>query len=112
MHGSCRHSWIGTLAVLGLLCGKAGANLPFIRLDRIFPLGGAAGSQVLVDLHGRDLDDVKSLRFDHPGLKAELVKPNQFRFTIAAGVPAGTHEVRAVGKYGISAPRLFAVSRG
>jgi hypothetical protein len=95
-----------------LLCGQAAANLPFIGLDRIFPLGGAAGSQVVVDLYGRDLDDVRRLHFDDPGLKAELVKPNQFRVTIAAGVPAGTHELRAVGKYGISAPRLFTVSRG
>jgi hypothetical protein len=95
-----------------LFCGQAVANLPFIGLDRIFPLGGAAGSQVVVDLYGRDLDDVQRLHFDDPGLKAELVKPNQFRITIAAGVPAGTRELRAVGKYGISAPRLFTVSRG
>src|SRR5262249_3293663 len=43
---------------------------------------------------------------------AELVKPNQFRVTIAPDVPVGTHDVRAIGKYGISGSRLFAVSQG
>jgi hypothetical protein len=97
---------------LWFLCGSAHAQLPLARLDRIFPLGGAAGGQVELEIAGKDLEDVKALHFDHPGFKAELVKPNQFRVTIAPDVPVGTHDVRAVGKYGISGSRLFAVSQG
>src|SRR5262249_53545482 len=93
-------------------CGVARAQLPLARLDRIFPLGGAAGGQVELEIAGKDLDDVKALHFDHPGFKAELVKPNLFRVTIAPEVPIGTHDVRAIGKYGISGSRLFAVSQG
>jgi len=93
-------------------CGESRAELPQVRLDRIFPLGGSAGSTVSLEIAGRDLDDVKALHFDHPGLRAEFVKPNQFRVTVAADTPPGTYEVRAVGKYGISGVRLFAVSRG
>jgi hypothetical protein len=88
------------------------AELPLARLDRIFPLGGSAGSEVLVNLTGRDLDDVKTLRFDHPGLTAEFVKDKQFKVKIAADVPVGTYELRTVGIYGISGSRLFAVSQG
>jgi hypothetical protein len=99
------------LGVLGA-CGEARAELPHVRLDRIFPLGGQAGSEVLLEIHGRDLDEVKTLHFDHPGLKAAFVKPNQFRLTVAADMPPGTHEVRAVGRYGISAAQLFEVGRG
>jgi hypothetical protein len=101
-------------ACLGVLvlATSARAQLPQIRLDRIFPLGGAAGSTVTLEIAGKDLDDVKSLHFDRPGFRAEPVKPNQFRVSIAADVPAGTYEVRAVGKYGISGSRLFAVGRG
>jgi hypothetical protein len=103
----------GLLLVAALCCcGPARAELPHIRLDRIFPLGGRAGAAVSVEISGRDLDDVKLLRFDHPGLKAEHLKPNHFRVTVAANTPPGTYEVRAVGKYGISGARLFAVSRG
>src|SRR5262249_20607161 len=94
------------------LGGPARAQLPHIRLDRVFPLGGSAGAQVVIDVVGKDLDDVKALHFDHASLKAELVKPNQFRVSIAGDTPAGTYEVRAIGKHGISAARMFAVSRG
>jgi hypothetical protein len=84
--------------------------LPHCRLDRVFPLGGRAGSDLLLEIAGKDLDEVKTLHFDHPGFKAEWVKPNQFRVTISEDVPTGTYEVRAVGKYGISGSRLLAVS--
>lgn len=100
------------ILVLCSIGGAAQAQLPLIRLDRVFPLGGAAGSEVIVEVAGKDLEDAKSLHFDHPGLKAELIKPNQFKVTIAADVPVGTHDVRAVGTYGISGARLFAVSKG
>src|SRR5690242_2569682 len=103
---------LSSLCALCVLRGECYGQLPHARLDRIFPLGGAAGSAVTLDVAGKDLDDVPALHFDHPGFKAEPVKPNQFRVTIAADVPAGTYEVRAVGKYGISGGRLFAVSRG
>jgi hypothetical protein len=86
--------------------------LPQPHLDRIFPLGGQAGTEVMLELTGRDLDEVNRLHCDHPGLKAQLVKLNQFRLSIAADTPPGTHDIRAVGKYGLSNGRLFTVSRG
>lgn len=102
------------LSLLCLLtwCGGARAQLPHIRLERIFPLGGAAGAEVGVEITGQDLDDVQTLHFDHPGFTTKHVKGNQFRIRIAADVPAATYELRAVGKYGISNARLFAVERG
>jgi hypothetical protein len=100
------------LIVCFVPAGAARAQLPQVRLDRVFPAGGAAGSSVVVDIAGKDLDEVKALHFDHPGFKAEWVKENQFRVAIGADTPAGTYDLRAVGKYGISGSRLFAVSRG
>ncbi|MBM4072982.1 MAG: hypothetical protein FJ271_29260 [Planctomycetes bacterium] len=88
------------------------AELPLIRLDRVFPLGGQAGSTVEVEISGRDMEEVKELRFDQPGLKASFLKPNRFKVAIAADVPDGTYELRAIGKYGISGVQLFQVSRG
>jgi hypothetical protein len=93
------------------LGGIARAELPLIRLDRIFPLGAQAGTEVQLEISGRDMGEVKSLHFDHPGLKATLLKPNLFRVTIAPDTPPGTYEVRAVGKYGISGVQLFAVDQ-
>jgi hypothetical protein len=99
------------LVLFLILTPSAFADLPQARLDRIFPLGGKAGSSVLVEVRGRDLDDLTALHFDHPGLKAELVKPNQFRIHIPPDLAPGSYEVRTVGRWGISGSRLFAVSR-
>lgn len=98
--------------VLLLSVSVARADLPSPRLDRLTPPGGKAGSTVEIELAGADLAGVKTLRFDHPGLSAVPVKDRTFRVTIAADVPTGTYDVWAVGTYGISNPRLFAVQQG
>jgi hypothetical protein len=86
--------------------------LPSVRFDRLTPLGGAAGSTAEVEIAGADVEEVKSLLFDHPGLKAEHLKDRRFRITIAPDVQPGTYDVWLVGRFGVSNPRLFAVSQG
>src|SRR5262249_14984725 len=44
--------------------------------------------------------------------KAEFLKERRFRVMVAADVPAGTYDVWLVGRFGVSNPRLFAVSHG
>jgi Bacterial pre-peptidase C-terminal domain len=95
-----------------LLTAPARADLPSVRLDRLTPLGGAAGTTVDVQVAGAEMEEVKSLLFDHPGLKATFVKDRQFRVTIAPDVPPGTYDVRLVGRFGVSNPRLFSVTHG
>ncbi|MFM8252908.1 MAG: PPC domain-containing protein [Planctomycetota bacterium] len=99
---------------LGLLPVAARAELPSIRFDRLQPLGGAAGTSFDVQIAGNDIEDVKTLLFDHPGLQATLVegKERTFRITVNADVPSGTYDVRLVGRFGVSNPRLIAVTRG
>jgi hypothetical protein len=88
------------------------AELPAIRFDRIQPLGLSAGTTLEFEVQGRDTEEVQSLRFDYAGLTAELVKPGRFKIVAQASVPAGTYEVRMVGKYGISNPRILSVTNG
>lgn len=88
------------------------AELPLIRFDRLSPIGVAAGSTMEVEVLGGDIENVKSLLFDHPGLKAEFVKERFFKVSVAADVSAGTYDVRLVGRFGVSNPRLFAISHG
>src|SRR5579872_362257 len=99
-----------SIPVLLFFATVASAELPSPRLDRITPLGGAAGSSVEVEIVGADLEEADRMLFDHPGIKAEHVKDRKFKVSIAADVPAGTYDARVVGKYGVSSPRLFAVS--
>ena len=95
-----------------VLVASARADLPTVRFDRLTPLGAAAGTTVEVEIVGADLEGVNSLLFDHPGLTATFVKERQFRLAVAADVPAGTYDVRLVGRFGVSNPRLFSVSHG
>jgi len=101
-------------ALIALACcaTSALAELPTIYFERIQPLGVAAGSSTEVTIIGREVEDVPSLHFDHPGFSAELVKPKQFRITVSKEVPEGTYDVRLVGRFGVSNPRQFAVSHG
>ena len=90
------------------------AELPSIRFDQLTPLGASAGSSVEAEVAGADIEEVQSLWFDHPGLTAEPVKDRDRRFQIkvASDVPAGTYDVRLVGRWGVSNPRLFSIDHG
>ena len=91
---------------------SARGDLPSIRLNRIAPLGAAAGTTVELQISANDDEDAKQLVFDHPGLRAEWVEKGKFKITVAADVPEGTYDVRLLGRFGLSNPRLFAVSHG
>jgi hypothetical protein len=95
-----------------LIAAPALADLPAVRFDRLIPLGGSAGTAVDLEITGADLDGVDSLLFDHPGIKATFLKERRFRLSIAVDVPPGTYDVRLVGRFGVSNPRLFSVSHG
>lgn len=101
-----------TLIAVFSLASKALADLPSLRLDRLTPVGGAAGASTEVEILGAEIDDVKNLMFDHPGLTAEHLKERKFKINVAADVPAGTYDVRLVGRFGVSNPRVFSVSHG
>ena len=98
-----------------LWCSCSGVDpppsLPQIRLDRILRSAARPG-EVAVEIAGKDLDDVKALHFDHPGFKAEPVKDRSSSGRSPPTCRRGVYDVRAVGKYGISAGRFFAVSQG
>ena len=104
------HGW--ALFCLALAAVVARADLPSPRLDRIAPLGAAAGSTVEVTILGADIDDAKTMTCDSPGITAKFVKERTFAVSVAATVEAGTYDLWFVGKFGITNPRLFAVSRG
>lgn len=110
--------------VLGLAAAPLHAQLPATALTAVFPPGGNPGKTVEVTLSGANLDDVHALSFSHPGITAaqKMAEPGpfdpgpqpvagQFVVTIKADVPRGLHEVRALGKYGLSNPRAFIVDQ-
>lgn len=121
------------LLVLGLLSPPTFAQpqLPGAAQPRLLvvqPAGGQAGSTVEVTLTGQDLDEPQGLLFSAPGIKAEAVpepaadpkkkpaprQPNapmtvRFKVSIPPDAPLGAHDIRFVGKLGVSNPRAFVV---
>jgi hypothetical protein len=135
-----RFTGLGAALALAALLLSAGAALaqkppPLSGLvpPQLFvltPRGAKAGTTVDVTLAGVALEDIESLVFSHPGIKAELIKtppppppdpkkkgPRQppaptesrFRVTVPADTPLGIHDVRVIAKGGISNPRAFVV---
>ena len=90
------------------------ADLPSIRFDQMSPLGLSAGGSVDVEIKGNNIEGVDRLLFDQPGLTAEPVmgKERFFRITAAEDVPVGTYDVYLSGRFGVSNPRLLAVTKG
>lgn len=100
------------------------STYPSPRLNSVFPCGGMAGTIFEVTVRGSDLDDATALRFSHKGIGAELITEKappkkdakvtagtaaKFKVTIGKDVPQGAHEVRVVGRWGVSNPRAFIV---
>lgn len=109
-------------ALLSACCiGTAFGQLPTAQLTSLFPAGAKHGTTAEVTLAGNDLDECTRLLFSHAGISAkpkmipataiepERPAPNQFTITVAADVPPGVYEVRAVGRFGVSNPRSFVV---
>lgn len=97
------------LAACGASLTVATAQLPTARLDAVSPRGGGVGRDVEVTLQGVDLDDASALVFSHPGLTATLIEAGRFKVTIGESVSTGGHEVRAVGRFGVSTSAMLVV---
>lgn len=88
---------------------RQGPGLPQPKLTSVFPLGVAAGETVDVTVSGTDLEGSSGLWFDHPGLRAFRIKDKVFRVVCATATPLGHHDVRVLGRHGVSNPRAFVV---
>lgn len=99
------------------------AQLPHASMQVVSPAGGKVGSQFDVRISGDNLDQLRELRFSHPGITAvQKTRPantffktsrpinDQFTVKIADNVPPGLYEVRAVGYFGMTNPRAFQVA--
>lgn len=112
---------LGFLAIATAAGQQPGYPTPLLK--SVLPAGGRVGTTVEVTVDGADLDGVTALYFSDAGLKAERLPdppvdpkkknppPPPLKFKVAVGdkVPLGSHDVRVVGKWGISNPRAFVV---
>jgi len=100
---------MGLIGGVTLFASHAHAQLPQPRLTSLSRPGMRVGEAVEVSLRGTDLEGVKELWFDDPGIHSTRIKDLTFRVVSLADVPLGHHDLRAVGTYGVSNPRAFVV---
>ncbi len=99
------------------------AKFPSPELQEIYPAGGQAGTEVEVTVSGIDLNGIEGLKFSNPDIKAVRVfhpktknwtepraKGMSFKVTIPKNVKPDSYDVRVMGYYGLSSPRIFQVS--
>jgi len=97
------------LTALAGMASPVAAQLPTARLDALFPPGLQSGTETATALTGLDLEDADHLLFSDPGLSATHQEGLNFKITASAGLRPGLYEVRAAGRYGLSASRLLAI---
>lgn len=86
---------------------RACAQLPFARIDGVFPPSARLASETEVVLSGPELENAAELIFDTEKIVATKLGPRKFRLTVAADCAPGLHDLRAIGPTGISTPRAF-----
>ena len=102
-------SRVRRFVALAAFASTAHAQLPVARFDTVFPHSGKAGTEVEIAVTGPDLTDLTTLAFDAPGFTATKIDALKFRVAIAPDCALGPHELRAIGRYGISTPATFIV---
>jgi len=110
-----RSNCIGGLLLTATIVARA--DLPSPRLDQLSIVGASSGTSVDLTLSGNDLDGSETLICGHPGLRGEFVKaesPSRLHFKLhtSPDVPAGTYDVYVAGRFGVTNPRLWHVTRG
>ena len=112
-----------SMLVMGLLCQIAKSEGPVFALEAVFPpVLSSTHANAFRVTSGRFNQDVESLIFSDPRITARLeVAPNlalddvpqknygSFSVAVDPATPPGLYEVWAVGRYGISNPRMIAV---
>ncbi len=102
------------------------------RISLVQPAGGKAGTTVALVVSGQDLESAEGLHFSFPGAKVEMLgaekivdepakkgapkmaaggpkTAQRFQVTLPIDAPLGIHDVRVIGKNGVSNPRGFVV---
>ncbi|MFO1485654.1 MAG: hypothetical protein U1F71_19995 [Verrucomicrobiaceae bacterium] len=85
------------------------ATFPSPALTSISPLGGKPNSTIELTLRGTDLDGPASVLIGDRSI--EIKSTTKVGIPLPADLPVGMHDLRFVGRYGVSNPRVFVVTK-
>jgi hypothetical protein len=86
------------------------ATFPSPVLTSISPLGAQPGATVELTLRGSDLDGPQSVLLNERAIPIKSLKPNLFSIALPADLKPALYDLRFVGRYGVSNPRVFEIS--
>lgn len=86
------------------------ATFPSPVLTSIYPLGGRPGETLELTLRGSDLDGPQSVLLNDRSIPVKALKPNLFSIALPADLKPAVYDLRFLGRYGVSNPRVFEVS--
>lgn len=86
------------------------ATLPSPSLTSISPLGAKLGTKTELTLRGTDLDAPTAILLNERLIPVSSPKTNVVAFALPADLRPALYDLRFVGRYGVSNPRVFEVS--
>lgn len=105
----CRHfTFLISLAFTASAFSQA--TFPTPALTGIAPLGSKAGTTVELTLRGTDLDAPIAVLLNERSIPVKSPKPNVVSIALPADLKPALYDLRFVGRYGVSNPRVFEIS--
>lgn len=86
------------------------ATFPTPALTGIAPLGSKASATVELTLRGTDLDAPMAILLNERSIPVKSPKPNVVSLVLPADLKPALYDLRFVGRYGVSNPRVFEIS--
>ena len=97
------------LCVVTIAGGTVFAEPPRPVLNTVFPAGAAMGQTADVTIAGANLNGLRTLLCNAPGVRCVPLEPMRFQITIPAETPPGLYDLWAVCENGLSSPRTFSI---
>jgi hypothetical protein len=97
------------IMLTGPCCRSAFSEVPGPSLDSVYPMGGTAGTSVLLEIAGKNLLGLKRLHSSIPGCSCLLKDAAHCELSIPADVMPGVYDLWAIADAGVSSPRSFSV---
>lgn len=105
-----RHSFQFAMFLAFAASAFSQATFPSPVLTSISPLGAKSGTTLELTLRGSDLDGPQSVLLNERVIPIKNLKPNLFSIALPADLKPALYDLRFVGRYGVSNPRVFEIS--
>ncbi len=86
------------------------ATFPSPKITSILPLGGRPGTTIQLTLRGGDLDEPKAILLNERSIPVTSSKGKVLDVALPADLKPALYDLRFVGRFGVSNPRVFEVS--